>query len=151
MAVALVVAQQASAGKLDVKTFNYTGPLTVREPVMIDSVDLNKKKYDASTDLRTGKKILSTPNNISWMPGTDSYCFARETTDGKDLVAVDVATGTEKMIANNIPDESYTMAPTGDYMIVMKRVEGKSDFAWFDRWLKDQPQWWESMYENIPD
>lgn len=118
---------------------------------MIDSVDLNKKKYDASTDLRTGKKILSTPNNISWMPGTDSYCFTRETTDGKDLVAVDVATGTEKMIANNIPDESYTMAPTGDYMIVMKRVEGKSDFAWFDRWLKDQPQWWESMYENIPD
>jgi hypothetical protein len=27
----------------------------------------------------------------------------------------------------------------------------RSIVAWFDRWLKDQPEWWESLYPENKD
>ncbi len=46
---AAVVAGAAHAGKMDVTTFNYSGPFAINTPVMVDSVDVNSKKFDPSS------------------------------------------------------------------------------------------------------
>ena len=47
----------ASAEKIDIKSFRYSGPFTVNPPVMVDSLDVNSKKFDPSTLLKTPLSI----------------------------------------------------------------------------------------------
>lgn len=47
----------ASAEKADIKSFRYQGPLLINTPVIIDSVDVNSKKFDP-------KSLLSTPVSL---------------------------------------------------------------------------------------
>lgn len=41
------------AENIDIKTFLYTGPYAIQNPVMLDSVDVNSKKYDDEQRLNT--------------------------------------------------------------------------------------------------
>jgi dipeptidyl aminopeptidase/acylaminoacyl peptidase len=46
-------------------------------------------------------------------------------------------------------DVEYLQVAGQNHWIVdhAKRVDwSRSIVAWFDRWLKDQPEWWEDMY-----
>ncbi|WP_289763392.1 S9 family peptidase [uncultured Duncaniella sp.] len=43
----------ASAEKIDVTSFRYQGPFVVNHPVMVDSVDVNSKKFDRTSLLAT--------------------------------------------------------------------------------------------------
>lgn len=50
---AAVISAPAYAGKLDVTTFRYSGPFAINAPAMVDSVDVNSKKYDPASLLAT--------------------------------------------------------------------------------------------------
>ncbi|MGN1229338.1 MAG: S9 family peptidase [Prevotella sp.] len=80
------------------------------------------------TDVKTKRKIGETDMNISWMPGSASeYWFTRKASTGRQLVKVDVLTGKETVLAKNIPEGHVTLAPTGDYLIISRTVEGPKD------------------------
>ena len=78
-------------------------------------------------DLKTGNTLFSTPNNINWMPNSDSYWFTRQSSQGRQLVSVDVQTGKETIIASDIPSDGFRMSPTADFLIFSKTVEGPKD------------------------
>lgn len=48
----------ASAEKLDVTSFKYAGPYSLMQPVMVDSLDVNSKKFDKAS-------LLNTPISLS--------------------------------------------------------------------------------------
>lgn len=78
-------------------------------------------------DLKTGNTLFSTPNNINWIPNSDSYWFTRQSSQGRQLVSVDVQTGKETIIASDIPSDGFRMSPTADFLIFSKTVEGPKD------------------------
>ena len=78
-------------------------------------------------DLKTRTIVVNTTNNISWLPSADSYCYTRQSNQGRQLVAVDVPTGREKVLVERMPYGNYTISPTGDYLISTLTVEGPQD------------------------
>ena len=55
---AIMAAQCTFAGVIPVKNFKYSGPLAVKMPVMVDSVDICKQKFSVAT-------LLDTPVSLS--------------------------------------------------------------------------------------
>ncbi len=55
---ATMAAAGANADKVDVKKFRYSGPFSITNPLMIDSVDVNSGKFDISS-------LLDTPASLS--------------------------------------------------------------------------------------
>lgn len=78
-------------------------------------------------DLRRGTIVRSSDRNLRWMPGKDSYLFTRKGVKGNQLIEADVVTGAEKVLTDNLPEGSWTMAPNGKYLIISKEVEGPKD------------------------
>lgn len=52
----------ASAEKIDIKSFRYSGPFTVNRPVMVDSLDVNSKKFDPTSLIKTPLSIAQAEN-----------------------------------------------------------------------------------------
>lgn len=52
----------ASAEKIDVTSFRYQGPFVVNHPVMVDSVDVNSKKFDRTSLLATPISLETAAN-----------------------------------------------------------------------------------------
>lgn len=49
----------ASAEKVDVKTFKYAGPFEVKKPILMDSIDVNKKAFDMKQMMDAGTPLQS--------------------------------------------------------------------------------------------
>ena len=62
---------------------------------------------------------------LSWMPCRDVLYYTKEADEGYQLVTYDLATEQESVLSEYIPDGSFTMAPTEDYLIYTKTQEGK--------------------------
>lgn len=60
---------------------------------------------------------------VSWMPKTNRYYLTRKGAKGRELVTVDPATGTENVLCASLPEGSYTIAPTEDFLIMDIRQE----------------------------
>lgn len=65
----------------------------------------------------TGRRI-QLPQRVSWMPHTNSYYFTRNGNEGREFVTVDPATGVETVLCRHMPEGSYTIAPTEDFLII---------------------------------
>lgn len=81
------------------------------------------------TDLKTGNQLLDTNQSIDWVPGTSSYYLVRKSSDGRQLVAVEAATGKERIVANGLPEGHFSFSPTADFLIISREVEGPKDDA----------------------
>ena len=46
VSAAIIAAQSALAGNIAVKEFRYAGPFIIQRPVMVDSIDVNRKAFD---------------------------------------------------------------------------------------------------------
>ena len=80
------------------------------------------------TDVKANRKIGETDMNISWIPGSaKEYWLTRQAATGRQLVKVDVTTGKETIMAKNIPEGHVAFAPTGDYLVISRTVEGPKD------------------------
>ncbi|MGM9698287.1 MAG: prolyl oligopeptidase family serine peptidase [Prevotella sp.] len=81
------------------------------------------------SDLKSGNLLLDTDRAIEWIPGTCSYFFVRKSSNGRQIVAVDAATGKERVVANGVPESRFVFSPTSDYLIVSREVKGPQDDA----------------------
>lgn len=79
------------------------------------------------TDLQTGNIQEFTDAPAAWMPQQDKYHFARQSADGRQLVAVDAATGAETVLAEQLPEGRFIMSPTEDYLIYMVEQSGPKE------------------------
>ena len=78
----------------------------------------------------TGKILDERSEHISWMPRTNKYYYVRNSSrvSGlKTMYAMDPLTRTEMVVAEDIPEYSFTVAPTEDYLIMNIPQEGPKE------------------------
>ena len=100
-------------------------------------------------EVKTQKLIMESSKFGAWMP--KSIAFLTEETEGdkRVLYKVDPKTGSRSVFAYDIPEGSYTLAPTEDYLIISKEEEGpKEDKEVFEVLEMDdrQPGWRNRRY-----
>lgn len=74
----------------------------------------------------TGKRIQLN-QFVGWMPRTNRYYMTRKGDKGRELFTVDPATGAEEILSENLPEGSYSFAPTEDFLIMDIRQEGAKE------------------------
>ena len=83
----------------------------------------SSSKYQLK-DLKTGKILLETSTAIRWMPSSNRYYYTEKSEKGRRLMAVNVETMQSTILAEDLPDESYTISPTEDFLIFNHRNTG---------------------------
>jgi len=64
----------AFADDIEVQSFNYAGPYILQEPVMMDSVDVNSKRYGSSAMLNTSVDLIAVENGVQIQAGQFPGC-----------------------------------------------------------------------------
>ena len=81
------------------------------------------------TDTSTGKQLSSLDGWKRWMPGSDRL-YSTRNRDGKtQLMVTDPVSGEESVLAASIPEGSFTVAPTEDFLIFSKVEKGPEEKA----------------------
>ena len=75
-------------------------------------------------EVATGKVLSTRSESVTWMPRSTRYYYTCQAVDGRELVAVDPATGQEDILCEQLPQGSFVMAPTEDFLIYMETQEG---------------------------
>lgn len=101
------------------------------------------------TEVAGGKTVAESTTEIHWMPRSNQYYFTRKSVTGKDLVAVDPQTMQERIIARNIPDGDFRIAPGEDYLLYTLTEDGPKEKPEICRILESddrQPGWRNRSY-----
>lgn len=80
------------------------------------------------SELASGRQLMKRNEYVSWswLPGTrDVLYYTRGAANGRELVAYTPADGVEKVLADQMPEGSFTVSPTDDYLIFTLTEEGK--------------------------
>ena len=75
------------------------------------------------SELRTGRILRESPQEMKWLPGTNRYYVIRNAEGGRELVSTDLQTGKETILAHGIGEGSITVAPNADYLILATSSE----------------------------
>jgi len=75
------------------------------------------------SELRTGRILRESPQEMKWLPGTNQYYVIRNAEGGRELVSTDLQTGKETILAHGIGEGSITVAPNADYLILATSSE----------------------------
>ena len=78
-------------------------------------------------ELATGRIVAQRSEPIQWMPRSIAYYFTRNGVEGRQLVKVDVATGKESLLADNLPKGRFIIAPTEEYLLYTLNEEGPAE------------------------
>lgn len=80
------------------------------------------------TETGTGKTVMRFNDYmaLSWMPCRDILYYKRKGPDGQQLVTCNPQTGEEKILSAALPDGSFTMSPTEDFLIFSRTQESRS-------------------------
>lgn len=98
---------------------------TIRHSLISD--DGRTNSFTEVFDTATGELLIHTTDAIRWMPTRDEYYLTQKTVNGRNLVSVDPRTRKETVIARNIPDGRFEIAPTEDYLLYMIDEEGPKE------------------------
>ena len=79
------------------------------------------------TEVATGRVVMRTNQNISWMPESDLYYYVADGVSGREIVTGNPATGEESVFAKNIPDGSFQISPDGTYLIYTLSQNGPEE------------------------
>ena len=95
-----------------------------------------------------GRVLARTDSPIQWMPARDDYYYTRPSASGRDLFCANPATGKETLLARNIPDGWFTVAPTEDWLLYMLTQEGPKEGEVHQILTPDdrQPGWRDRSY-----
>ena len=85
------------------------------------------ESFNKVTEFATGRIIMRTERNISWMPDSDFYYYIADGATGKDIITVDPSTGAESVFAQNIPDGSFQISPDKKYLIYTLTQNGPQE------------------------
>ena len=100
-------------------------------------------KYELR-DVKSGRLLSMLPKSMRWMPKTVAYLDEEWDAGKRILVQVNPLTGERTRFAYNIPQGSYTISPTEDFLIISAREEGpKEDEGVYEVLEMDdrQPGW----------
>ena len=78
-------------------------------------------------EIATGNIVARTEQSLGWMPKSDKYYFTRESIGGKEIVAIDPASGKEEIFAHSLPDGYFQIAPTEEYLLYTLYEEGPAE------------------------
>lgn len=108
----------------------------------------NRWNYELR-EVKTGQLISQPSRNPRWMPKSIAWLEEEKEGSHRLLYKVDPKTGVRKRFAYDIPDGSYTVAPTEDYLVFALEEEGpKEDKDVFEVLEMDdrQPGWRKRNY-----
>ena len=100
-------------------------------------------------DTKTGRLANLLSKNVRWMPKSIAYIEEEQEGDKRVLYKVNPTTGDRTRFAYGIPEGSYTLSPTEDYLILSIEEEGpKEDEEVFEVLEMDdrQPGWRKRSY-----
>ena len=100
-------------------------------------------------DVKSGTLISRPTHNVNWMPATTAWLEDEKELGVRILYKVDPLTGSRSRWAAGLPDGSYTVSPTEDFIIVTVEEEGpKEDPGVFEVVEMDdrQPGWRKRRY-----
>lgn len=75
-------------------------------------------------EVASGRTVAERAERVSWMPVSNRYWFSRRTAAGNQLVTVDPATGVEEILAANLPQGRFQIAPTEDFLVYSLSQQG---------------------------
>ena len=84
----------------------------------------DKKKYVEIYDNRQQKTILSEPDQrsqLGWMPKSDILYYVADSQNGRTMYTLDPLTNNTRVIAENLPKETFYLAPDGKSMFYAKK------------------------------
>lgn len=79
------------------------------------------------TELATGKIVAERTEDLHWMPHTCRYYYTRDGVNGRQLVTVNPANGSETVLADRLPDGSFSVSPTEDYLLFYTTQKGPQE------------------------
>ena len=100
-------------------------------------------------ELATGKVLVSRTGSVQWMPRSNRYYYTRQGLQGNELITVDPITGDEQVLSEQLPEGSFTIAPSEDYLIYYQVQEGPKERKEIYQILEPddrQPGWRNRMY-----
>ena len=104
-----------------------------------------KSRYEYELrDVKSGRLVRTLPTAGRWMPRTNALIAEEKEEAGRVLYKVNPLTGERTRWASGVPDGSYTVSPTEDYLILSVQEEGtKEDKDVFEVLEMDdrQPGW----------
>ena len=74
-----------------------------------------------------GRILARTRENVSWMPASDRYYYTRTEGNVRKLYSCDPASGEESLLCSGLPEGSFTIAPTEDFLIYSLVQKGPSE------------------------
>lgn len=74
-------------------------------------------------EVATGREI-DAEGFYAWMPRSDRYLKTRHRDGSKQLLAVDPANGSAQLLCADLPEGSFAMSPTEDFIIINEQVKG---------------------------
>ena len=111
--------------------------------------DGQKETCSRVTEVSTGKVVTETSRPIRWMPTSNRYYYTRKGVEGRDLVTVDPATMQETVLARNLPEGFFQVAPGESYLLYNQTEEGPKEREDIYRTLEPddrQPGWRNRSY-----
>jgi len=80
--------------------------------------------------LADGKTVAERSDYLQWMPSGSRYYYTRYNVEGTELVAVDAASGTERIVAASLPDDAWVrITPDEKSLILTTSEEGRKEDA----------------------
>ena len=95
------------------------------------SVMYGEGKHRSWSELKecsSGKTVNATlPEGAFWLPKGSSLCYTVATDDTYSLYSLDAATQRQTLMAEDIPESSFTISPDCSFLILYRFVEGPKD------------------------
>jgi len=96
-----------------------THSIVTKEGKTVEYTDI-LRSFDGSIISRSGKRI-------DWMPSGDSYYYTTDGASGRELVCMDPLSGTQTILAEDLPEGDFTVVPGGRYLIFRQTAKGPEE------------------------
>ena len=90
--------------------------------------DGKQERSTTITELATGKVSTPMGQGARWMPKSNLYYYIQTAAHGqRNIITVNPTTGKESLFATNIPDGSFTVSPSEDYLLYTLEQKGPEE------------------------
>ena len=104
--------------------------------------DENPRRFSKLFDAKSGKLLSQNlPENASWTPHTSQLYYTRKGMKGNELVFIIPETWEEKVVAENIPEKSFTFTPNEEKLIYFPSEEAPKEIEFFNRILDNSDRY----------
>ena len=107
-----------------------------------ERTDENPRQYVKLFDAETGKLLVhNLSSKTNWTPSSSQLYYTRKGLKGNELVFINPATMEEKVVAENIPEESFSFTPNEEKLIFFPSEEAPKEMEFFNRILDNSDRY----------